>query len=170
MIVCHSKSGKSLFVMGLGLSGLATVKALVAGGATVIAWDDREDRRADAARLGARMENPDQARWTGIDALVLSPGIPHTHPAPHPAAAYARAAGVPIIGDVELLLANARTQNHCHNRNERQVHHHGADWPYFQQCGQARGSRRQSWHSGFVFRAADADGTTFLSSAPISSS
>ena len=78
MIVCHSKSGKSLFVMGLGLSGLATVEALVAGGATVIAWDDREDRRADAARLGARMENPDQARWTGIDALVLSPGIPHT--------------------------------------------------------------------------------------------
>ena len=105
MIVCHSKSGKSLFVMGLGLSGLATVKALVAGGATVIAWDDREDRRADAARLGARMENPDQAQWTGIDALVLSPGIPHTHPAPHPAAAHARAAGVPIIGDVELLLA-----------------------------------------------------------------
>ncbi|WP_193171664.1 UDP-N-acetylmuramoyl-L-alanine--D-glutamate ligase [Nisaea nitritireducens] len=105
MIVCRSKSGKSLFVMGLGLSGLATVEALVAGGAIVIAWDDREDRRAEAARLGARIENPDQADWNGIDALVLSPGIPHTHPAPHPAAAHARAAGIAIIGDVELLLA-----------------------------------------------------------------
>jgi len=105
MIVCRSKSGKSLFVMGLGLSGLATVEALVAGGAIVIAWDDREDRRAEAARLGARIENPDQADWSGIDALVLSPGIPHTHPAPHPAAAHAKAAGVAIIGDVELLLA-----------------------------------------------------------------
>lgn len=105
MIVCRSKSGKSLFVMGLGLSGLATVEALVAGGAIVIAWDDREDRRADAARLGARIENPDQADWNGIDALVLSPGIPHTHPAPHPAAAHAKAAGVAIIGDIELLLA-----------------------------------------------------------------
>ena len=105
MIVCRSKSGKNLFVMGLGLSGLATVKALMAGGATVIAWDDREDRRAEAAHLGARIENPDQARWTGIDALVLSPGVPHTHPAPHPAAAHAKAAGVAIIGDVELLLA-----------------------------------------------------------------
>ncbi|WP_028465840.1 UDP-N-acetylmuramoyl-L-alanine--D-glutamate ligase [Nisaea denitrificans] len=105
MIVCRSKSGKSLFVMGLGLSGLATVEALVAGGAIVIAWDDREDRRAEAARLGARIENPDQADWTGIDALVLSPGIPHTHPAPHPAAAHAKVAGVAIIGDVELLLA-----------------------------------------------------------------
>lgn len=105
MIVCRSKSGKSLFVMGLGLSGLATVEALVAGGAIVIAWDDREDRRAEAARLGARIENPDQADWNGIDALVLSPGIPHTHPAPHPAAAHAKAAGVAIIGDVELLLA-----------------------------------------------------------------
>ena len=105
MIVCRSKSGKSLFVMGLGLSGLATVEALVAGGAIVIAWDDREDRRAKAARLGARIETPDQADWSGIDALVLSPGIPHTHPAPHPAAAQAKAAGVAIIGDVELLLA-----------------------------------------------------------------
>lgn len=105
MIVCRSKSGKSLFVMGLGLSGLATVEALVAGGAIVIAWDDREDRRAEAARLGARIENPEQADWSGIDALVLSPGIPHTHPAPHPAAAQAKAAGVAIIGDVELLLA-----------------------------------------------------------------
>ncbi|WP_323794656.1 UDP-N-acetylmuramoyl-L-alanine--D-glutamate ligase [Nisaea sp.] len=105
MIVCRSKSGKRLFVMGLGLSGLATVEALVAGGAIVIAWDDREDRRADAARLGARIENPEQADWKSIDALVLSPGIPHTHPAPHPAAAHAKAAGVAIIGDVELLLA-----------------------------------------------------------------
>ena len=105
MIVCRSKSGKRLFVMGLGLSGLATVEALVAGGAIVIAWDDREDRRAKAARLGARIETPDQADWSGIDALVLSPGIPHTHPAPHPAAAQAKAAGVAIIGDVELLLA-----------------------------------------------------------------
>ncbi|MEP3113582.1 UDP-N-acetylmuramoyl-L-alanine--D-glutamate ligase [Nisaea sp.] len=105
MIVCRSKSGKSLFVMGLGLSGLATVEALVAGGAIVIAWDDREDRRAEAARLGARIENPEQADWNSIDALVLSPGIPHTHPAPHPAAVHAKAAGVAIIGDVELLLA-----------------------------------------------------------------
>jgi UDP-N-acetylmuramoylalanine--D-glutamate ligase len=105
MIVCRSKSGKRLFVMGLGLSGLATVEALVAGGAIVIAWDDREDRRAEAARLGARIENPEQVDWKSIDALVLSPGIPHTHPAPHPAAAQAKAAGVAIIGDVELLLA-----------------------------------------------------------------
>lgn len=105
MIVCRSKSGKCLFVMGLGLSGLATVEALVAGGAIVIAWDDREDRRTDAARLGARIESPEQTDWSAIDALVLSPGIPHTHPAPHPAAAQAKAAGVAIIGDVELLLA-----------------------------------------------------------------
>ncbi|MEP2282099.1 MAG: Mur ligase family protein, partial [Nitratireductor sp.] len=62
-------------------------------------------RRAEAARLGARIENPEQTNWKSIDALVLSPGIPHTHPAPHPAAVHAKAAGVAIIGDVELLLA-----------------------------------------------------------------
>ncbi|HXP12485.1 MAG TPA: UDP-N-acetylmuramoyl-L-alanine--D-glutamate ligase, partial [Stellaceae bacterium] len=36
-------------------------------------------------------------------ALVLSPGIPHTFPKPHPVADLARRAGLPIIGDIELL-------------------------------------------------------------------
>ncbi|WP_420405972.1 UDP-N-acetylmuramoyl-L-alanine--D-glutamate ligase [Nisaea sp.] len=105
MIPCHSKSGKRLFVMGLGLSGLATVEALVEGGAEVLAWDDSDERRASAGRRDATIESPDAVDWSGIDYLVLSPGIPHTYPEPHPAAAKAKAAGVPIIGDVELMLA-----------------------------------------------------------------
>jgi UDP-N-acetylmuramoylalanine--D-glutamate ligase len=105
MIPCHSKSGKRLFVMGLGLSGLATVEALVEGGAEVLAWDDNGERRASAGRRDATIAAPDSVDWSEIDYLVLSPGIPHTHPEPHPAAAMAKAAGVPIIGDVELMLA-----------------------------------------------------------------
>jgi len=105
MIPCHSKSGKRLFVMGLGLSGLATVEALVEGGAKVFAWDDNGERRARADRRNATIASPESVDWQTIDYLVLSPGIPHTHPEPHPAAAMAKAAGVPIIGDVELMLA-----------------------------------------------------------------
>ncbi len=44
----------------------------------------------------------------GLDALVLSPGIPHRLPAPHPFAAAAIAAGVPILSDAELLYRAVR--------------------------------------------------------------
>ncbi|MDC9701486.1 MAG: UDP-N-acetylmuramoyl-L-alanine--D-glutamate ligase, partial [Alphaproteobacteria bacterium] len=38
-----------------------------------------------------------------ISALVLSPGVPLTHPAPHRMVQYARSAGVEVIGDLELF-------------------------------------------------------------------
>jgi len=92
-------------VMGLGKSGAVAARALAAAGATVLAWDDSDDRRS-ALRGVAGVTVVDLAArgFADVDALVLSPGIPHTHPQPHPAAAAAKAAGVPIVGDVELLL------------------------------------------------------------------
>ena len=93
-------------VMGLGKSGAVAARALAAAGATVRAWDDSADRRA-ALQGVAGVTVVDLAAdgaLADVDALVLSPGIPHTHPEPHPVAAAAKAAGVAIIGDVELLL------------------------------------------------------------------
>ncbi len=72
-------------------------------GADVVAWDDSAIAR-DAA-TGLRVAEPDFAR---VDALILSPGIPHTLPAPHPMAAAAIAAGVPILSDAELLFRAVR--------------------------------------------------------------
>lgn len=103
MIKLRSLSGKTIAVMGLGRSGLATAHALALGGATVLAWDDNDDSRAEAANDGVATTELSKAAWSGIDALVLSPGIPHTHPVPHPVAKQARDAGVEIIGDIELL-------------------------------------------------------------------
>lgn len=100
----HTYRDKTVAVMGLGKSGLATVRALMASGATVIAWDDNAERRDQASDLGARIEdlsNPNV--YQAVEALVLSPGIPHTHPSPHPAASAAKACDVPIVGDVALL-------------------------------------------------------------------
>jgi UDP-N-acetylmuramoylalanine--D-glutamate ligase len=111
VIELRSLSGKTIAVMGLGLSGLATARALTLSGATVLAWDDNDGRRAKAAEDGVDIQDLTKAAWSGVDALVLSPGIPHTHPAPHPVAALARDAGVEIIGDIELL---GREQQDAH--------------------------------------------------------
>jgi UDP-N-acetylmuramoylalanine--D-glutamate ligase len=92
---------ETVAVMGLARSGLASVRALVAGGARVLAWDDNVQRCDAAAALGAEITDLAQFDFSEIASLVLSPGIPHTHPAPHPVAERARAHETAIIGDIE---------------------------------------------------------------------
>ncbi len=95
--------GSSFVVLGLARSGLATVRALRAAGIDCIAWDDNAASRDAALQAGARVSDPATIDWSGITALVISPGIPSTLPVPHPVAVAARTAGKPIICDVELL-------------------------------------------------------------------
>ncbi len=104
MIDLSAYRGQTLAVMGLGRSGMATARALLRGGATVLAWDDSASRRDDASGDGIPIADLTGADWSGIEALVLSPGIPHSHPAPHPVAARARSVDCRIIGDIELLV------------------------------------------------------------------
>ena len=93
---------QTVAVMGLGRSGLVAARALVVGGARVAAWDDDPARREAAADLP--LADLAAADWSAIAPRGLSPGIPHTWPEPHPAAAAARAAAVEIVGDIELLV------------------------------------------------------------------
>ncbi len=104
MIGCEEFVAKHVAVVGLGKSGLAAARALCHGGAGVVAWDDDEAARAGARRAGIPLREPERIDWTSMDALVISPGIPHTFPTPHRAARLAAEAGVPIIGDAELLV------------------------------------------------------------------
>ncbi len=90
-------------VLGLARSGLAAARALKESGAEVLAWDDGEAARQTASALGIATDPLDSLDWASLDALVLSPGIPHSYPKPHPAAASAKAAAVPLISDIELL-------------------------------------------------------------------
>ena len=108
MIAVTEFSNQPVAVLGLARSGLAAVQALRRGGARVMAWDDAPKRREDAAAAGIPLHDLAAANLRGVRALVLSPGIPHTFPAPHPVAERARAAGVPIIGDIELLARSCR--------------------------------------------------------------
>ncbi|WP_128291530.1 UDP-N-acetylmuramoyl-L-alanine--D-glutamate ligase [Afifella aestuarii] len=96
--------GKSLGVFGLARSGLATVKAAVSGGARVYAWDNREDARAKAAGEGVTLQEPGEWPWEELAALALAPGVPLTHPEPHPIVGMAQGAGVEILCDAELLF------------------------------------------------------------------
>lgn len=103
MIPATTCKDKTIAVFGLGGSGLATAEALVAGGATVLAWDDNPENVQKAADRNIKTEDLRQSNWSAIEALVLSPGVPLTHPHPHWSADLARTASVEIIGDVELF-------------------------------------------------------------------
>lgn len=94
-------------VLGLGRSGLAAAAALREGGAAIVTWDDDTKARERAKMEGFPVMDPETIDWSNVDALVPSPGIPLTHPEPHPAVAKARAARCEIFGDIELLV---RTQ------------------------------------------------------------
>lgn len=100
-------AGERFSVVGLGRNGLPAVVALHAMGATVTAWDDKAEAREAAAAAGIALADP-CAGDLAVDAMVLSPGIPHVLPKPHPAASRAIASGVPILTDVELLYRAVR--------------------------------------------------------------
>ncbi len=108
MIPVTSFAGKKVAVFGLGGSGLASAQALVAGGAEVTAFDDNAASLARAAQAGIATADLRTLDWSKIAALVLSPGVPLTHPAPHWSVGFARAAGVEVIGDVELYCRERR--------------------------------------------------------------
>ncbi|WP_072396774.1 UDP-N-acetylmuramoyl-L-alanine--D-glutamate ligase [Hyphomicrobium sp. CS1GBMeth3] len=104
MIRVTTFNERTVAVFGLGASGLATIRALEEGGARVAAWDDSEAGRKGAGDAGATLVDLATADWSNFAALVLAPGVPLTHPEPHWTVQKARAAGVEVIGDVELFF------------------------------------------------------------------
>lgn len=98
-LVSSAFAGKRYVVLGLARSGLATVEALVASGAKVTAWDNREEARALVADK-ADIADPLEIDLSGFDGVVVSPGVPLNK---HPIAMHAKIAGVPVIGDIELF-------------------------------------------------------------------
>ena len=96
--------GRRYAVFGLARSGIATAKALRDGGATVACWDDGEPSRTTAAKEGLPLVDLTTADWSQFQSLVLAPGVPLTHPTPHWTVTKAKAAGIEIIGDIELFF------------------------------------------------------------------
>ncbi len=112
MIPVQGVENQTIAVLGLGRSGRATAAALAAGGAHVVVWDDGVDTReqAQAEGLALRDLTRDQ-NWDGIEALIVSPGIAHLYPKPHPVIAAAYALGVPVDNDIGLFFRSFATRD-----------------------------------------------------------
>jgi UDP-N-acetylmuramoylalanine--D-glutamate ligase len=108
VIAVTAFAGRKVALFGLGGSGLVSASALLAGGADVIAGDDDPESMARANRAGIPTADLRIIDWSRVAALVLAPGIPLTHPVPHWVVDCARAAGVEIIGDIELFCRARR--------------------------------------------------------------
>lgn len=103
MIPVRRYSGNQVAVYGLGRTGLSAIRSLIAGGASVVAWDDSEDAAQAASSVGAMIMHPSGWNWLSLSVLILSPGVPLTHPEPHVVLKMAQDAGVEIVGDTELF-------------------------------------------------------------------
>ena len=108
MIPARAFANREVAVFGLARSGLSSIASLKSVGARVHAWDENADARAEAEQLGAQLAPFAAWPWQRIRTVVLSPGVPLTHPKPHPVAVAAHEAGAEIIGDVEIFAREIR--------------------------------------------------------------
>lgn len=108
MITVPFFKGKTVAVFGLARSGISAARSLIAGGAEVLGWDDKADAREAAKSAGVTVRDLNDVDWHDIAALILSPGVPLTHPKPHPFVVKAQEARTEVIGDVELFFRVVR--------------------------------------------------------------
>ena len=112
MIPVRGYDGHKVAVLGLGRTGLSSLRALKAGGAETVCWDDNEASRETAAQEGFAVEDLTRDRpWEGVKALIVSPGIPHLYPEPHPVVSQAQAMGVVIDNDIGLFFRSFATED-----------------------------------------------------------
>ena len=112
MIPVRGYKDHKVAVLGLGRTGLSTLRALEAGGADTIAWDDMESAREQAAQDGFEIADLTRDKpWSDVKALIVSPGIPHLYPEPHPAVAKAQEMGVVIDNDIGLFFRSFATED-----------------------------------------------------------
>ena len=159
MIPATSFGGKHVAVFGLGGSGRATAAALVAGGAIVSAWDDNAEAVAAADAAGIPVADPHDTDWTGFAALVLAPGVPLTHPAPHWTVVKAEAGRHRDHRRHRDLLPRAPAQRadgavRGGDRHQRQIDDHRADRPPPEDRRARHPDRRQYRHADPVARSA----------------
>lgn len=93
---------KPVLVFGMGITGLSVIKALKKAGANIVAGDDQPDSIEKLEKLGVEILKSDETDFSRFAFLLLSPGVPLTHPEPHPVVKKAKQAGLEVFGDIEL--------------------------------------------------------------------
>ncbi len=110
MIPVRGMAGARVVVLGLGRSGLSAARALEAGGAEALCWDDSADARERAESEGLTLHDLSRREaWDGVALMVVSPGIPHLYPEPNKWIARAMAEGVPVDNDIGLFFRSLAT-------------------------------------------------------------
>jgi UDP-N-acetylmuramoylalanine--D-glutamate ligase len=109
MFAASSFKNKSVAIFGLARSGISCAQAMLAGGAKVYAWDDSEPAVEKAKAEGISITNLHAVDFKTLDCLILSPGVPLTHPEPHWTVVKAKAAGIEIIGDTEAFARDVKS-------------------------------------------------------------
>jgi UDP-N-acetylmuramoylalanine--D-glutamate ligase len=101
-------AGAKVGVFGLGKTGLESIAALSAHGATIYAWDDSESKVLEAKSI---IQNENvifadiiNADIKDLDFVLVSPGIPHKFPAPHKIFTHCQRHNIPTKTDIELLF------------------------------------------------------------------
>ncbi|MFK5981123.1 MAG: UDP-N-acetylmuramoyl-L-alanine--D-glutamate ligase [Rhizobiaceae bacterium] len=108
MIAVTTYRDKRVALFGLGGSGMVTAMALIAGGADLTAYDDNPEQVEAAGAKGITTQNLRELDFSTVDALILAPGVPLTHPKPHWSVELAKSNNVPIVGDVDLFATERR--------------------------------------------------------------
>ena len=112
MIELQGCNNENFVVLGLGRSGLASARALHASCTNVICWDDDPEKRSLASSQGLRViGSVSDFDWERVDRLIISPGVPHHFPSPHPIVSAAVSAGVLIDNDVGLFFQSIATES-----------------------------------------------------------
>ncbi len=110
MIPVQGYAGQTVAVLGLGRTGRAAAAALLVGGAIPVVWDDSAPARDAAEQDGFDLRDLTKPKsFEGVATLIVSPGIPHLYPAPHPVIATAIDAGVPVDNDIGLFFRSFAT-------------------------------------------------------------
>jgi UDP-N-acetylmuramoylalanine--D-glutamate ligase len=104
MIVPTGFKGQKVVVLGLGRSGRTVAQSLLKAGADVLAWDDQEETREVAQSQGIPIIDLPSFEWEEVNHLILSPGIAHRYPTPHPLVLQAQRAGLQPLSDLEVLF------------------------------------------------------------------
>ncbi len=102
MLIPVRMAGKIVGVLGLGRSGLAAAATLLAAGATLFLTDDH--KTPEQLPEGAHLLSWSDWPWTEIDLMVISPGIAHSYPAPHPAVKLAAENNVEVVSEIEIAM------------------------------------------------------------------
>ena len=107
MINLKNLRDKKIGVLGLEKTGLSVVKAVQEVGGLLICWDDDKGKRDNLEKNGVTVGDlNDKNLIKELDLLVVSPGVPHLYPKPHPIIALAYKLNIRVDNDIGLYFSS----------------------------------------------------------------